>query len=423
MNVLVLYYSRQHPLRTAVSDHLYSLDRYTEANCFYVNVGMPGRVDFLRSVEFDLVVFHTILLWERVNPLQFRAALSRVDWVADLACPKVILPQDEHLHGDELAWLIGQFGVTHVMSCAQEDQWDLLYPEVDREHVDFATVLTGYLSDDTLERIGRILERSASRDIDVGYRAWDPWPSLGRHGLLKTEIGRRFLKAAQGSRLVLDISNNASETFVGDSWFEFLARCKYTIGVEGGASVLDYRGEIMRCTQQFTSEHPNATFGQVEAECFPGSDGSVAYFALSPRHLEACATRTCQVLVEGSYNGILQPGIHYIPMKPDFSDIEDVVELVRSDEARERIVARAYEDVVASRRWSYGAFAHQVVGCATTSSRRSPLRLMIARARDRVLWRVWSASAAARRSLERLVGAERVAAWVRAVKRALGEVR
>ena len=52
--------------------------------------------------------------------------------------------------------------------------------------------------------------------------------------------------------------------------------------------------------------------------CRAGWD-SYAFFAISPRHLEAVVTKTAQVLVEGSYSGVLEPERHYIPVRRDFS--------------------------------------------------------------------------------------------------------
>lgn len=429
MNILVLYYSRTFPLRTTISDHLYSFERYSGARCFYVNVGLPWVPRWLSKIRFDAVVFHTILLWERVNPKQFQAALARADWVRNLDCPKVALPQDEHLHGDQLAWLIREYGVTHVMSCAQPEQWPALYPEVDRERVAFDTVLPGYLADHTLEVIESAVSRATARDIDIGYRAWKPWPSLGRHGLLKVEVGRAVKERAEKFGLKTDISNEVEDTILGDAWFDFLARCKYTVGVEGGASVLDYDGSVMRCSVAFAEEHPGASFDEVESACFPGRDGELEYFAISPRHLECCATRTCQVLIEGRYNGILEPGVHYLELKRDFSNLDDILEAVSDDDLREAIVERAYRDVVASGRWSYRSLVSQVMaaigGAGSTAAEVSVaerLGLASIALKDKTLWPLWGFAHWVRRGLERIIGKEKVAGAVKRAKRRMGEV-
>ena len=95
--------------------------------------------------------------------------------------------------------------------------------------------------------------------------------------------------------------------------------------------------------------HPQATFEQIEDSCFPADDGALSLFAISPRHLEACATRTCQVLVEGWYNGVLTPGRHYIELKRDFSNIEQVLDDISRDQLRAEITDRTYRTVVVVR--------------------------------------------------------------------------
>ena len=84
-------------------------------------------------------------------------------------------------------------------------------------------------------------------------------------------------------------------------------------------------------------------------------------FAISPRHLEACATKTCQVLVEGSYNGILTAGEHFIELKKDFSNIHLVLDKIKEDKQREHIVNRAYKDIVQSGKYSYNNFVKDVM--------------------------------------------------------------
>ncbi len=101
------------------------------------------------------------------------------------------------------------------------------------------------------------------------------------------------------------------------------------------------------------------SFDELEAKCFPGRDGELALFAISPRHLEACATRTVQILVEGSYSGVLQPGVHYLELKRDLSNLDAVLETVAAEDSRE-IAERAYADIVASGRFTYRRLVEDV---------------------------------------------------------------
>jgi hypothetical protein len=176
---------------------------------------------------------------------------------------------------------------------------------------------------------------------------------------------------------VTDISVKDEDTLVGERWYEFLLRCKYTIGVEGGASILDSDGSIKAATEAYLEQHPQAPFEEVEAHCFAGRDGTARLYAISPRHLEACATRTCQVLVEGDYNGILKPGVHYVELKRDFSNLDAVAESIRQDGARRETTERAYRDVVLSGANSYERFVKCVLHEALPSAGRGGARARV----------------------------------------------
>ena len=138
-------------------------------------------------------------------------------------------------------------------------------------------------------------------------------------------------------------------------------RCKYTIAIEGGASILDKDGSLREKTEAYLVQNPQADFAEVEKACFPGRDGELVYKAISPKHLESCATRTCQILVEGDYNGILIPGTHYIELKQDFSNINQVLRTAQEDQIRAKITQRAYNDIIASGQYTYRYFVASVL--------------------------------------------------------------
>ncbi|HWU15256.1 MAG TPA: hypothetical protein VN157_14740, partial [Caulobacter sp.] len=75
--------------------------------------------------------------------------------------------------------------------------------------------------------------------------------------------------------------------------------------------------------------------------------------AMSPRHLEAVATRTFQVLVEGDYSGVLEAGVHYQPVRRDLSDIDAALDCSRDPRRAQAMVDRAHAEIVASGRYSW----------------------------------------------------------------------
>ncbi len=363
-NILVVYYCRQYPLRASIRDHLYSFRRYSGDNVFYLNASVRRPSHLLCRIPLDVIIFHTTFLSGRWSPKRFAALLDRVRPLRNLSGVKVALPQDEFINTDVLCDVLRALEIDCVFSVAPESEWPKIYPSIDRSKVRFFNVLTGYLDEKAVAKIAALAASAPERAIDVGYRAYRATPALGRHGFLKTQIADVFQEAALRVGLTVDISNRHEDAFVGDGWYRFLLRCKYTIGVEGGSSILDRDGSITKKTEEYLAQHPDASFEEVEAACFPGLDGQLRLFALSPRHLEACATRTCQVLIEGDYNGILVPWKHYIPLRRDFGNLPEVLRLIKEDRLREEITENAYRDIVAPGTTSYSGFANSVVGRA-----------------------------------------------------------
>lgn len=81
-------------------------------------------------------------------------------------------------------------------------------------------------------------------------------------------------------------------------------------------------------------------------ECFAGLD-VISGKSISSRHFEAAGTKTCQILIDGKYNGILEADKHYIGVKKDLSNIEDVIQKFKDEAYRNLIANQAYEHVIA----------------------------------------------------------------------------
>jgi ketosteroid isomerase-like protein len=381
--IVVAYCALQWPWRKTIEDHLYSFRRYGEGDYLYVNLAVPWLSNAYLPLHFDAVVWHTTFLgWVRwTPPAQRIGVMKRARRLAERADFGVALPQDEFLGTDQVAEVIRDFGVDHVFSVAPASEWPLIYDGIDRSQVGISRVLTGYLDEDTVRRVGAIVARGEPRTIDIGYRTGPPKPFLGRQAMLKTEIADVVRERALERGLRVDITTRPEDTLLGDDWYRWLARCRWTIGVEGGASVLDRDGSILACTERVVAERPGATFEELEAACFPGEDGKLDLRALSPRHLEACATRTAQILVEGDYNGVLTEGRHYFPLKRDFSNLDDVLDAVALEAERELLAAKAYGDVVASGRWTYRRLVEDVEAVRPVKARRPARRPAVAAAR------------------------------------------
>ena len=352
-------------LRTTTHDHLYCFARYLPHRVYYMNLADASLPWYVRAVDFDLIIFHDLFFCGRWGGRElFSQLCHKVDFLRHSPALKIAVPQDEFIAADQLCEFINDFAIATVFSVTPASEWPKVYRDVDRVKVRFYEVLTGYLEDRTLARIETIVAAKPSRTAAIGYRAggrnWRQSAWLGRHGILKITIADEVAAGAARYGIATDISTRREDVFMGDDWYRFLARCKYTIGLEGGASLLDWDGTIHAKTMAYVDAHPDASLEAIEQACFPGLDGTLALFALSPRHLEACATRTCQILIEGAYNGVLEAGRHYIALKRDFSNLDAVLQQVRRDDTRAAITAAAYADIVASGRYTYRAFADYI---------------------------------------------------------------
>jgi hypothetical protein len=393
-NVLVVYGLFQHPLRSTIEDHLYAFRRYSSRRVFHLNARVQHVPAHVLRRDYDMVVFHTTFLSHRWAPELFAEMCKRIRPLKVVGGVRVAMPQDEFLRSKLVCDFIDEFDVDVVCSVAPESEWPKIYPTVDHERVRFHRILTGYLDERTIDRIERIVADIPDQDIDIGYRAWRGAYWLGRHGTLKGTIADAVNKCGPSRGLRLDVSTRDEDTLLGDEWFRFLARCRYTIGIEGGASVLDFDGTLKQRTEDYLAERPDAAFDEVEAACFPGEDGRLALFAVSPRHLEACATRTCQLLVEGFYNGVLRQGEHYIPLKADLSNLGEVLDSLGDETRRRAMVEAAHRDVVASGRYTYRAMVEEVERVALGDAAVVPRRLgasgraavTVNRARERAAW-------------------------------------
>lgn len=361
LNILVIYVMNKYPMRATLWDQLYCFRHYSEHNCFYLNLHVRSVPWYLKHIKFDLIVFGTIFLANRIKVEWFAPVLEKARALKSLDAVKIAFPQDEHTHTDVLTDFIKEFDVNAVFSVGPPSEWPKFYDRLDTRRVKLFNVLTGYLNDATIARINKLAASVERRDIDIGYRTWLAGPWLGRHGLLRQRIADLFQEKAAERGFTTNISTRNEDTLWGDDWYKFLLRCKYTISVEGGSSVPDRDGTLKERIEAYQREHPQADFPEIERHCFPNLDGTIHYVALSPRHLECCATRTCQVLVEGEYNSILQPGRHYIELKQDFSNLEQVLDLMQREDLRQEITERAYQEIVASGKYTYQSFVHFVL--------------------------------------------------------------
>ncbi len=214
----------------------------------------------------------------------------------------------------------------------------------------------GYVDSQMVAAAARFARPDAERDIDVGYRGRPLHPYMGSGSLEKSLIGDRFKELAAGTGLTVDVDTTEAGRLYGDDWYRFLARSRAVLGVESGTSYIDLEDEVLGDYQARVEAGRPVTLEALQDGPLGRLDHNFSYRTISPRHFEAAAFRICQVMFEGEYSGVLEPMVHYVPLKKDFSNFDEVVELIRDGRARERIVENAHRDLIRSGNYSYDRF-------------------------------------------------------------------
>lgn len=336
-----------------VTDNLESFRRYSSFPVWEVNsdLGFPPG---LEEAPVGAVILHYSLFHSTGYKLDddFRRFLAGTD------AYKVAFFQDEHHFCRQRFAFLNEYAFDCVFTCLEPSEFSKVYDRYTGVPK-LVSYLPGYASQTIVDAAERFALPDDQRPIDVGYRGRSLAPYMGRAALEKREIAERFDHLARDTGLKLDVTAGEGERMYGDDWWRFLGSCKGTLGVEAGVSVFDLEDEAYREYHRLALAGP-VSIDQLERGPQGGLEGNVFYRTASPRHFEAAAFRVCQILYEGRYSGVMEPSVHYIPLRKDFSNLDEVLETFRDPEARRRIAENARRDLIDSGRWSYERFVRSV---------------------------------------------------------------
>ena len=357
MTILILYNNWEFRSRNTLLENIKSFENYSDHTVVYLNYsyGIPLE---LENQYFDLIVYHyslLILKWHG-NENVFKSEGFRI--LASLKGLKIAMPQDEYVYSDIMCNFIKDQSISTIYTCFFEQDYHKVYPTYKTNLRNYFTVFPGYVDNKTVLRWKNSVKGHRDRKIDLGYRARKNPFWLGSLGILKWKVTEVFMMYSD--KLKMDISNDGTKVILGEKWYKFLAECRCVLGVESGSSLLDVDGSIRKKVDHYQKNNPEAEFDEVAQHCFPNMDWNIHLATLSPRHFEACITKTCQVLVEGEYAGVLKPGVHYIEIKKDWSNIYEVLRLIQDKEYCEQLAENAYNDIILSDQYSYKNLVTQI---------------------------------------------------------------
>ena len=321
----------------------------------------PGRGTSLmvpESVSFD--DFDALIVHPTVS--YFASNLDSLDrnlkgGFAAFNGVKVLMKQDEQVTTSLFANLVRTKGFDFVFTCVPPVEQDKVYPRASIGDCELVHVLTGYVS--PAMRNG---PEELTRDIDVSYRGSIQPLEFGQLGYEKRGIGYDISRALTDCGFRLDISSRWEDRVHGDEWARFLARSRVVLGVESGSNLFDFDGKVAEWCRGYeaahTQEDPTSEryYSAAHEAYLHEFEGNVNYAQISPRHFEAAAAGSAQLLYEGDYSGIFRPNEHFMPLRRDLANLGEVIDFIRDEKARSRMVERAFEEIILDRRYWYETF-------------------------------------------------------------------
>ncbi len=373
-SMLVIYtFPKSVEWRSSYRNHLMCFGKYLQnINVFYYHYDYSRDkiLYWLKKIPFDFILFDRSFFY-------LRDSLNEKDWKNILKkfsddegnwkfAVKGILPQDEYRRVDRIREFVCSAKVDVIYTLVDKNNRDIFYPKKDLGYKEIYTILPGYVEESDRYYVDAKLEKKDfnRRKYDIGYRARRPSYALGDLGILKSKITDVFNAKSEQFGIKTDIGNTegkgAKRPFYDREWFDFLMDCRATLGSLSGSSIMDTKGEIMQAVDNYLEKNPKASYDTVKKELLDQLEGNAICAAPSPRIFEAAMTKTCQVLVEGDYK-IIVPGVDYIELKTDFSNIDAVCEKIKDTAYCEKIANNAYSHLIQSNKYTYRTFTKNIL--------------------------------------------------------------
>jgi hypothetical protein len=331
-----------------VIDHIDAFTQYSQHNI--VVYSHPGFFpDNLNLDLFDVIVIH----YSAYLLNDYYITPNAKNRIARFKGMKILFLQDEYRKVNQFHAMIQYLGIDILYTCIPENEINKIYPEEKLPGLVKINNLTGYMPSHLLEYASPPI---AKRKIDVGYRSRKLPFWYGTLCLEKWKIVDDFIDHTKNDNLICDLSYDENKRIYGDKWVSFVQSCKTMLGVESGASVIDFTGELEASVEKYQATHPTASFDEVYKKFLMEYDGKIYMNQISPRCFEAIALKTPLVLFEGRYSDILVADRHYISLKKDFSNIQEVVSKIKNDNYLQNLANTAYEEIGLNEKYTYRNF-------------------------------------------------------------------
>ncbi|HEV2547571.1 MAG TPA: hypothetical protein VGU20_09555 [Stellaceae bacterium] len=347
-------YSNAANIVATTDEYLRSFQRFSRYQVSYLHVTHGAKI------ACDLAQFDAVLQSYCVR-LSEPELISRdyLDRLRAYRGVKAAAVQDEYFRTGALRRELADIGFDIVFTCVPPAHIEQIYPRAIFSRTEFVTVLTGYVPDILAEQ-ERPRRPLRDRPVVIGYRGRDIGSRYGRLAFEKYEIGRRMREICVARAVRHDIEVAEEKRIYGNHWYEFVESCRAMLGTESGSNIFDDDGTI-EARYETMSRELGRPVGYDEFRPYTeAQDRSIDMGQISPRIFEAAALKTPLILFTGRYSNAISPGDHYIELKKDFSNVDQVLNRLDDIDGLEEMAERAYAHLIGSGAFGYRQFVRQV---------------------------------------------------------------
>ena len=380
MNISLIYSKASCNIKT-VSDHVNSFQKYSKHN---INLIDYNDFDSIYKLKSDAIILHysiihslAVGLSKFIDIIKLKQQNSKYDFRSNAELKsshffhltnflltyngiKMAFIQDEYYDTNLIKMFLEIININTVFTCVPKEHISRIYDNLN--NTGFVYNLTGYVPEHNFHRIP-----IKDRHCDVFYRGRELHYWYGDLGQDKMNIGKYMKKYCNQHNLISNIDWNGNNCIYGDEWFKVLSNSKVTLATESGTTIFDLDNSILVETntvlKNFPVENvsfpknPIYTYNEFITKINLKKNEVKNMGQISPKMFEAIMLGTVLVMYEGDYYpGILIPDVHYIVLKKDYSNINDVITKIKDNNFLQKMSDRAYNDIIKSDLYSYKKF-------------------------------------------------------------------
>lgn len=352
LKILFLYNGTQLFTQT-VSNHINSFAKYSNHSIFFLHHDIYLTHDINFEI-FDCIGIHYTI---RI-PYDHQLSSAVYEKIKNFNKLKFLFIQDEYDNVLLTKKKIKELKINLIFTVVPEKNIEVIYPKKEFPNTKFINTLTGYVPLD--QKLDLEIKPPSLRPIFCGYRGRKLPIKYGELGFDKVRIAEIVKSYCQKNFLSCDIEIAEENRIYNQDWYKFLLQCRSVLGTESGSNIFDFNGSLDIFIENFTYTNPDLSSDDIYKKIVEPLENKNFMNQISPKIFEAIKYRCALVLFEGNYSGIIKPEKHYIPLKKDGSNIEDVFRLLKDDSYVNSMTDQAYRDIIDSEKFSYDSFVKNI---------------------------------------------------------------